>query len=329
MSYSVVARKRAGATSSPAGAAQEIWPVAIIKEPAMPRVAVVYALFVKSAEYVENVFYFLRNGVFLAPDVTFFMVCNDQDAPLLRDTQAAVLEEASARGVHVLRRPNRGFDFAGWGAAIQHFGLLSAVAEPAFTHFIFLNTSCRGPFMPAYASCLRWTDAFISQLGATRTSPVDGRSSTVRLVGPTINVHVERKAPHVQSYAFATDAACLAMLWAAGLFAHEFSNIADVIATQELGLSTLVLAHGGNISAFVNEYTHVDYLNPAVGAGTSGLPSEDIVYGTGKYAAARCLGRDLHPMEVMFIKTSRGVAADAIKSLTECARALGGAHDVN
>lgn len=271
------------------------------------RVAVVYALFVKSAEYASNFRYFLYSGGMLsAPDVSFFVVCNEipQNGDLvLRYEQEQLLKEAQDLGAHVLRRGNTGFDFGGWADAIRHFRLLDGSGGSWFTHFIFLNTSCRGPFMPTYARSLRWTDAFLSHLGGD-----------VHLVGPTINVFASNGAPHVQSYAFGVDVACLAMLWAAGLFAREYDTIHDVIMAQEVGMSSMVLGFGWNISAFPTEFAGVDYRNPGLGCVGPTLPEDDVLH-----AGGRCSGRDLHPVEIMFMKTSRGVNTDAVVSLTRAA----------
>ncbi len=74
-----------------------------------------------------------------------------------------------------------------------------------FKYFIFVNSSVRGPYMPAYAArTITWTQAFVRLL-----------SDDVKLVGPSVNCEatwwhgdVHQKArhnAHVQSYAMATD----------------------------------------------------------------------------------------------------------------------------
>jgi len=119
--------------------------------------------------------------------------------------------------------------------------------------------------------------------------------------------------PHVQSYAFAIDAECLQFLIKKGLFNKSFDKLLDVIIHQEIGMSTLVLQNGWNISSFVKEYetrpyaTLTDTFNHR-----ADCKGGDIVY-----SGDLCFGRDIHPYEVMFLKTSREVATKELHSLTQ------------
>lgn len=126
-----------------------------------------------------------------------------------------------------------------------------------YTHFLFLNSSVRGPFMPAYLrGLMHWTRAFVSQL-----------TGGVKIAGPSINCEgagEERPlgafggpgpephawTPHVQSYALATDAAGLALLRSqSGAFACHRGRL-DAIRTAEVGASAAALAAGHNIGSF-------------------------------------------------------------------------------
>ena len=69
----------------------------------------------------------------------------------------------------------------------------------AFKYFVWLNSSVRGPFLPAYHPAgLHWTTAFVRKL-----------RGDVKLVGSTINCGgayaLSAQQPHIQSYAVATD----------------------------------------------------------------------------------------------------------------------------
>ena len=68
----------------------------------------------------------------------------------------------------------------------------------AYTHFIWLNSSVRGPFLPSYLrGTLHWSAPLLGKLGPG-----------VKLVGATVNcggAYGRPPAPHVQSYLAATD----------------------------------------------------------------------------------------------------------------------------
>jgi hypothetical protein len=69
----------------------------------------------------------------------------------------------------------------------------------AFKYFVWLNSSVRGPFLPAYhPASMHWTAAFVRKL-----------RGDVKLVGSTINCGgayaLSAQQPHIQSYAVAMD----------------------------------------------------------------------------------------------------------------------------
>lgn len=74
-----------------------------------------------------------------------------------------------------------------------------------YKHFVFVNSSVRGPYIPVYLQhVMQWTNAFTSML-----------SETIKLVGTSISCERaywendmdqrSRHNPHVQSFALATD----------------------------------------------------------------------------------------------------------------------------
>lgn len=220
------------------------------------RIAVIYALYEKDASYVENIAFFLKHAVVTSDDrMTYVLVVNGES--LKTDPELARLHSDSTPAtVIVVKRANTGFDFGGFQAGLV---ALDKVVLPGgrenFSKFIFINSSCRGLFIPPHVMPTKtpravWADIFTSQL-----------SQTVRLVGPTINIlipdasrpkswgHSMCKAvgasimPHVQSYAFAVDKECLAVLVANKIFGPEYPTITDAIVHQEIPMSLSVLRH--------------------------------------------------------------------------------------
>jgi hypothetical protein len=84
----------------------------------------------------------------------------------------------SAGNVRVLQVDNTGTDFDAFTDALEALGITVEAQEwkLLFKYFIFINSSCRGPFLPPYASKQHWTDPFTSKITAE-----------VKLVGPSIH----------------------------------------------------------------------------------------------------------------------------------------------
>ncbi len=84
----------------------------------------------------------------------------------------------SASNVLVLHVDDSVTDFGVYTDALEAMGITIEAQgwKLLFKYFIFINSSCRGPFLPSYASMLHWTDPFTSKITAE-----------VKLVGPSIH----------------------------------------------------------------------------------------------------------------------------------------------
>lgn len=256
----------------------------------MNKTAVIYAYYEKNNTYIQNLRYFLEHAIISSYDIHYYIIVNG----------ICSIMHISQPNVTFLTRPNEGFDFGAFGFALDHMKNMSLT----YNNYIFINSSCRGPFTPAYMTT-NWVDAFTSLL-----------KGNVKLVGPTINLlpKNDQVQPHVQSYCFAIDNECMLFLTKEGLFSPSYTSIYDVIDHQELGLSALVLKNGWNIDCFVAEYRNRDYHNV-----TNFNPKANSQFGDILFPGKLCFGRDIHPYEVMFIKTERGLSLETWKSLSESA----------
>ena len=84
----------------------------------------------------------------------------------------------TSSNVRILRVKNTGSDMAGYAAGLEEAGVQSnnVLRKKLFSYFIFINSSCRGPFLPQYLDGLiHWTTPFIRMM-----------SDNVKLVGPSI-----------------------------------------------------------------------------------------------------------------------------------------------
>jgi len=173
-------------------------------------------------------------------------------------TLPVVLRSSSSPGmasrVRVFRRENTGMDM---GA--HNFSLSWAMSSKpdAFTYFIFINSSFRGPFMP------KWTPANF-HFTDTLLSPMKLRG--VKLMGAylsCLNRHVEPvSGPIIETGFFALDRDSL--LWAIqdGIF-QIYESKAETIVKSEYGVAKSILSRGGDIDTLLTRYKPgVEWSNP-------------------------------------------------------------------
>ena len=84
----------------------------------------------------------------------------------------------SAANVQVLRVENSGSDLGAYTDALEALRISQEATgwRRLFSYLLFINSSCRGPFLPSYAGKLHWTEPFTSKITAQ-----------VKLVGPSIH----------------------------------------------------------------------------------------------------------------------------------------------
>jgi hypothetical protein len=259
------------------------------------RSLVIYCYYEKDPSYKENLKYFLKKGV--NPKLDYIFVING----------ICTFTIPTEPNIRVLHRKNSGYDFGAYHAALTY------VDTNDYDYYFFMNTSVRGPFLPPYVSGC-WTRPFIDLL-----------KDDVMLVGTTINVlnrptnearvFLEETGfplpfTHVQSMMFAMRKKCLVFLKEKGIFAEPTEmDFVKVIAMKEILMSQLVLRNGWNLSCLIPEYQKIDYRK----AMSDPNPSSN--NGDPNYDSA-CFYRTIHPYEVIFVKSNRGVGVDTLDSLT-------------
>jgi len=265
--------------------------------------AVIYAYFEKNGEYRRNLDFFIKKGVYANNEnIDYYIVVNgntDYNFP-------------QHKNLKVVYRENTGFDFAGY-----NYGIQESKKNKEYDYYFFINTSCRGPFLPDYCKDINWLTPFIQLFN---------KDPTVELAGVTINPLTWSFIPHVQSYFFVMKQSGLIFIEDSGLFCKNFDNIGNVIEYQEIELSLLFLRAGKNISCIIPEYQNLNYSQALKDLNERGCysavtinnrtfcctgTSGDIVM-PGK----KCFGRDIHPYEIIFVKTERKISADEVQSIT-------------
>ena len=208
--------------------------------PSISNRLVLYVFSNTDAEYMNNLKFFVREGMVQDTFTEYVIVINsDEDV---------VLPELKINNAWYIRHRNKCFDFGTFGYA------MNKLDRRKYKYFIFMNSSVRGPFLPAYVrGKVRWEDLFIAKL-----------NKDVKLVGATINCGGAKKEgsnewrgnPHVQSYLMATDNIGLNLMLNAGVFTC-YDKISDTIFHSELGSSKAILDAGYQIDSFMTRYQGV------------------------------------------------------------------------
>jgi hypothetical protein len=190
------------------------------------------------------------------------------------------LDAPKLPNVRVVQRENTCFDAGGYSHA------LDLVKSQSYTHFILMNGSVRGPFLPVYLSGIHWTWAFTSLI-----------TEEVKWAGATINCD---RSPHVQTPIVVTDRKGLEIIMKAGSL-NCSENFPDAITNWEIGSSAAILEAGFNIGSLMTRYKNVDFRNPNNHkCNDSKNPAVDAMND----------GLGLDPFEVMFVKVKRTIQLD-------------------
>lgn len=192
-------------------------------------------------EVTDLVNNFFKNALFESDSVDFFIICNNIS------TEFTLPYEW--KNLYCLQRANIGYDFAGWSEA-----LLTNDFYKSYTHFIFVNSSVVGPYLPRYYKG-RWTDVYL-----------DGLKDNVKLFGSTINCSKDElidinKYCHVQSYIFSLEINTLQYLIDEEIFTmkNENFNFADTVYNKEIKMSRLIIEKGWNIGCLYSYYKDIDF----------------------------------------------------------------------
>jgi hypothetical protein len=186
-------------------------------------------------ELNERVNNFIKNGIFLDPDVDFIVINNGSEKePLLPD--------------HVIyfKGTKAGYDFDAWSK-----GLLYNKLYYQYDYFIFINSSASGPYLPSYYDG-RWTDIYIN--GLNDTVKIFGSSiSTVNQSG----ISDVENSSYVQGYIFSMNKSTLIFLIEKGIF--SLTNTSDLFTNKEFKMSRLIIENNWNIGCLMTYYKGVDF----------------------------------------------------------------------
>jgi hypothetical protein len=179
---------------------------------------------------------FLDKCIFYDKNTDFIIIVNDKNIKF---------DVPNYTNVKTFHRDNIGYDFGGWSDA-----LLTDNLYEKYDHFVFMNSSCLGPFITSYYKG-KWTDIY-----------VEGLRDNIKLFGSSINtVGNPLYNAHVQSYIFSVDKHTLKFLIDCEIFsmtkyAHTFD---EAIWEKEVLMSRKIIQNGWNIGSLLPYYQDVDF----------------------------------------------------------------------
>lgn len=191
------------------------------------------------SELNERVNSFIKNAIFLDPDVDFIVINNGSQKDI-------VLPDY----VIYFKADNTGYDFGGWSKALLYNDLYKE-----YDSFIFVNSSASGPYLPSYFQG-RWTDIYLN-----------GLTDTVKLFGSSIStnslstVNDVEASSHVQTYIFAMKSETLLYLISKNIFSVKSftSSSKETFLNREMKMSRLILENGWNIGCMMTYYKDIDF----------------------------------------------------------------------
>ena len=243
----------------------------------------VYAYFHNGCDRNKhNLSFFLRYGVHARQHCDYIVVVNKG---LRHGLFSMALDCDVPSHVEVVFRPNKGYDFGGYRHGVLH---KKEVHGQIYSHYIFLNTSVRGPFVRCIRSLSEWPRLFLDLFA----------QNNVHLVGCTINS--SKVEPHVQSMSFALTLDGLMLIWRSVMM-KSFYHLRYAVLYQEVRMSRLILQNGWRIDCIAESLRGKEWNPPPKIDPNPTSNSGDAVY-PGAY-----FGRTLTIHDVPFLKTNRGL----------------------
>ena len=203
----------------------------------------------------KNLKFLLKNGN-LNPN-NILIICHNN-----------IIPEFIPTNIKVLKKENHGYDFEAWYYGINY------IDRNLYKKFIFINSSCIGPFIPLWFHNLNihWTTCITNML-----------SEKVKLVGCTVNDDISE---HIQSYFWCTDNIGLNILLENKILSKNNYNFQNTIINLEVGMSKLIKEKGYEIKGIA--------MNNMLNDNTHDIHFNNKYYGT-----------TINPLEIIFYKNNR------------------------
>ena len=248
---------------------------------------VIYVYKEDGNEVLKNLQYFLEHG--LIKNSHYIFVINNYHCSL--SIPASTLQIP----ITVLRFPNN-YDLVSWKRVIFEYVKVNLLLT--FDYVYFLNSTCRGPFIPIYVKD-NWQDIFRNRLLSTNSdacAPINHNPWSA---------HKTYDVPFLHSYMFVLTKKAMTYLLSTDFFSHITPEMSrgDVVMKGEVRMSSLLLKGNMRITSLVIKYKDADWLRK------EHLNNKQWVYKNYYYPCPEVPmgydGCEIHPLEVVFFKNVR------------------------
>jgi hypothetical protein len=256
---------------------------------------VIYHYYEKDQSYINNFSHFIRFAY--KSHLNYVIVI----------AGSYTIDLPKAHNIEYLFTKNENFDYGGYATAIKTLGL-----NDRYDHYIFVNSSVRGPFLPAYTKS-SWEqillDIFDPSVGVvgTAVSLTPSHHSIAKLYHAKYGKTAlnKRILSHVQTTCFALSKNSLRYLVNSGFYEITRALSKDeTVCDYEIRLSQLLLEHDLNLKCILPEYNKYDYRTLTRDVNSYSREGDCGFFNS-------YFGRTAHPYESIFIKTSRNTFSDS------------------
>jgi len=235
---------------------------------------------------VENLTYFQTHGMAVVEEVDYVLIVNGEVCSV----------ELSPRWHSVLRRSNNGLDFGAWRLALGQFSVDN------YDYLFCLNDTVRGPYHN-----VEWLGCFARLL--TEETLLAGITINISSLPDVLTPLRENFAPHVQSMFWCTNKKGWRFLLPLLLQPEPVDKL-ELIILKEVGMSLSLLRAGYNITCILPAYQHDYRLKDRWNEyAIRNYSAYSRTYGETWFIGSY-FGRTLHPSDVIFFKTNRGMVAE-------------------
>jgi hypothetical protein len=266
--------------------------------------AIIYAHFSDDLGDTNLNFFLKHGGIVAKPQYHYIFVVSGPPSPETSEALDAAQQEHPLT-VEWYVRENSGYDFCAWNEVL--YDMLPVRANlSAMDHFILINKSVRGPFVPPYLKQVDWPDLFTARLA----------EEGVGLSGTTVNCDKWETELHLQSMVLAFNATIKDTIARQHVQCWHDKDV--VVREGEIGFSAAIIRAGMRLASTMAAFGGRPLPNEETATVCSALHSQNpgAVHTTDPYYPNNAGGISIHPLEVIFFKSNRKVQPEVLDAYT-------------
>lgn len=233
---------------------------------------------------IKNLDFFIKNGSIKNNEYTYLLIINNYQCSI------------NIPDYYVVIKKENSYDLEAYNIIFNN----EYINIKDYKYFIFINSSCIGPFIPVY--CNNWVKCFTDLI-----------NDNIKLVGPIIekngndlgykafinfdlnnnnNTLFSDRLPFIHSYMFATDYIGLELFKKYNIF-EKVKSKEELIIIKEYLLTSCILYNNYNVKSLLFKYKNINWLN------------DKINFYSDPEIPNNYDGIDINPFEIIFVKNIR------------------------